>query len=360
MTASAVPAELLAGCPVAADVGGTAAAATQPGGSAKLLATLVAAAARGAARAGGNPAVAEFDASVGGAGSLLEDTEKMPLVVGQAAGRSGKLGVSEAKALLRDRRPSGALLAVRLGRLSKPRIVASHPDVGLAQDSRGVFGAAIGSDGEGGFSTEVGGAPRSRSAKEMVPQRAQVAAEGVQPLAEPLAVALAPGARHAIDFVGAGSDATVKIEGGLVGSLVGSDGGGYAHSRSCPSEAKEASSLAERADSSMGEASPQRVSSDLDGARLQAPPVGREWGGADLRGCDWHEPAASHVWGIMAPDAVAVEAWKSRLQRSAGAETAADLTHRARAVLASVADWAANSENQARCVVKTVYVHLVT
>ncbi|CAK0905316.1 unnamed protein product [Prorocentrum cordatum] len=173
MAPSAALVELLAGCPVAAGAFGAAAAAVQAGGTAKHLAALVAAAARGAVQAGSCTTAVELDDGASGACTLLKDMEEVLLAVGKAAGRSDKPGISEAKRLLRDRGPPGARLAARLGLLSRARNVAGHPGVALAADILGVFEATRGSDGGDGSSSDGCGAPPSGSEEEQGPKCVQ-------------------------------------------------------------------------------------------------------------------------------------------------------------------------------------------
>ncbi|CAK0834192.1 unnamed protein product, partial [Prorocentrum cordatum] len=130
--------EVLAACPAAAAARGAAAAALGAGTAGKVLVSLTAAAARGAAQ-GAAAAPSDGGGQGGAGGGLLSLVEDALWAIGRAAGLEGKPTLTEAKSRLREVGPEGAALASRLGRLSRARNSAGHPDVGLARDVAAAF-----------------------------------------------------------------------------------------------------------------------------------------------------------------------------------------------------------------------------
>ena len=70
--------------------------------------------------------------------------EEALLAVADLAGK-GKVGISTAKAILRERGEEGVAVARRLGKLSKARNATAHPDVALLADIRSLPALPVGS-----------------------------------------------------------------------------------------------------------------------------------------------------------------------------------------------------------------------
>ena len=130
--------QLLDGLPVAQAALGAAMAGLAVARGAKASSTCISAAARGAAQ-GAAARGAEGDSGDHG-GELQEKLEETLHVIGISAGLVTKPSVTTAKALLRDRGPEGLPIASRLGRLSKARNTAGHPDTELKRDIEQFFG----------------------------------------------------------------------------------------------------------------------------------------------------------------------------------------------------------------------------
>jgi len=118
-------------CPIAASAFGAVAAVLVGHAAGKQLTSLVAAAARGAAQGAMAGPAAHVE---GGGDRLLLSMEEVLQAVGSAAGRGGKPSLTAAKELLKQEGPQGSALASRVGRLSKARNTAGHPDLGLIKD----------------------------------------------------------------------------------------------------------------------------------------------------------------------------------------------------------------------------------
>ena len=99
---------------------------------------------------GSRPAVAASSDACADLESILDG-------LGRAAALPAKPGLAVAKRLLRGRGAKGEALARRLGRMSKGRNTAAHPDVGLERDIVELFDPA--GSGEAGSvvpSTDIG------------------------------------------------------------------------------------------------------------------------------------------------------------------------------------------------------------
>ena len=133
-------AAVLAASPAAAAAYGAVVAALDAGVGGKGLATLVAAATRGAVlgaaaaagRALDNGANNEIESDV------LGHLEEVLAAVSNAAGFQEKVGLGKAKEWLREQGDDGKRLASRVSRFSKARNVVAHPDVGLVADIHGI------------------------------------------------------------------------------------------------------------------------------------------------------------------------------------------------------------------------------
>ncbi|CAK0861129.1 unnamed protein product [Prorocentrum cordatum] len=147
--------------PAAQAVLGAVLGCSQAGLSGKALQAAVAAAARSAVQGAVAGGQVPQDAGEGGAPppaaspveTALVSMEVLLREVQACAGLAAKPSVSEAKALLRGR--GAAALASRLGKVSKLRNTAGHPDVLLCQDIHEAFVGSVKVDANSSWSHGV-------------------------------------------------------------------------------------------------------------------------------------------------------------------------------------------------------------